>query len=145
MTEFDFSEKGLLRLAEKTDRRLGEIAAKPAIAKIMSEYGMTTDPLARGANSLYEHFLFLLRCQMTSDIAFGAISNPGSFRLSLGIAPEGRKPRADRIDIYGRRAGVSKRLFADSRTHNSLVGLENETPSALITKRLRQPPFFPSR
>ena len=89
MTEFDFSEKGLLRLAEKTDRRLGKIAAKPAIAKIMSEYGMTTDPLARGANSLYEHFLFLLRCQMTSDIAFGAISNPGSFRLSLELRQKG--------------------------------------------------------
>jgi len=64
--------------------KLKSAASRPQIAKIMTEFGMTMDPNAR-TNSLYEHFLFLLKCGVPWAVCLKGLSKPEWFRRSLEL------------------------------------------------------------
>jgi hypothetical protein len=77
--------------AERNIGKLSAVASRTQIAKVMTEFGMSEDPLAE-ANSLYEHYRFLLRCGIPSPISLKGLSKPNWFRLSLELRRDGASP-----------------------------------------------------
>lgn len=79
----------MLRWWEQFETKLRSIAARPQIASLMAEFGMVDDPLAE-ANSLYEHFGFLLKSGVAPErIALRVLSSPKWFRRSLELRRSG--------------------------------------------------------
>src|SRR6185503_15218490 len=73
---------------DRLESKLRSIASKPSIVKTMNEFGMSDDPLAE-MNSLFEHFLYLLKCRVRSDIALRRLASAEWLRYSLQLRASG--------------------------------------------------------
>jgi hypothetical protein len=81
------TEKACLEL-DYIESELRAIAAKPRIGKVVREFGMSDDPLAE-ANSLLEHFLYLLESRVVPDLVLRRLASPEWFRYSLELRRSG--------------------------------------------------------
>ncbi|HXN53776.1 MAG TPA: hypothetical protein VN943_17735 [Candidatus Acidoferrum sp.] len=90
------TDEDSMRHYEQIKSKLGSIAAKPEIAKLMAEFGMAKDPFPetdsmaedpiKMPNTLYEHFGFLLRSGVAPEkITLRVLSRPKWFRRSLEL------------------------------------------------------------
>ncbi|MGA8014208.1 MAG: hypothetical protein WB949_17385 [Candidatus Acidiferrales bacterium] len=106
------AREDLVQWREQIERKLRSIASKPQIARVMTEYRMVEDPLAE-ANSLSEHFLFLLRLGVAPEkITLRVISSPKWFRRSLEL----------------RKSGASQKMIFWTLTDQGRLCLEGSSP-----------------
>ncbi len=73
---------------DRLEAILRSIGSKPDVRAVLTNFGLSDDPLAEN-NSLYEHFMFLLRCGISHDIALSRIADSEWLRYSLQIRGRG--------------------------------------------------------